>query len=610
MKPAQNTRVARLAFCGLMAALVSGCATSSGGDPTKTGAAPIRGAALMNVAERTSQSGDDATAVSLFREAHNQNPRDPAPLIGMGAALSRLGAYEQAAEAYRQAIDLPGSEAEARRGLGNALVALDRPALAIEQLLASIGLKKDARTYNGLGVAYDMQGEHAHAQAMYRAGLALKPGNLALENNLGLSLAASHDYREAIDVLSKAAGSTEAGPRERNNLALAYGLVGDMTSAARIARRDMDAAAVEKNLAMYAALRARNLGSLPVSGKAAAPAATPSTVAPAATPAPARDPAPAPGPSATEGKVPMVVGSASTPAKPKHQAATPVTVAPVAPAPVATMPAKAAPVAAVPPAPHADPKLLAAMFDYPVEPAPAPAAAAKPPTPAPVAVASAPPPVPHADPQQLAAMFDYPVAPTPAPAVVEAPAPAPTAAVPAPQPTEVAASEAAEAAAPQPAEVPTIPATPAAVTVPEPVPAAATMPEAAPEPPPAPVRPAIAPLGGGVTFRPGAMPEPVVLAATPLHGTYYRARLAEYPSRIDATQGWLDMVKRAPELYGAVEIVAERTALTAESLRYTLVTPPVAERASVVKMCVKLESRGIVCRVEAAGADPALSPRG
>ncbi len=129
-------------------------------------------------------------------------------------------------------------------------------------------------------------------------------------------------------------------------------------------------------------------------------------------------------------------------------------------------------------------------------------------------------------------------------------------------------------------------------------------------PPPVAPRPSFARVDDGGAFQPGAMPEPVSLASVPLHGTYYRARLAEYPSRMDATQGWLEMARRAPELHGAVEIVAERTALTTTHLRYTLVTAPVADRAPVEKMCATLEARGIVCRVEAAGSDAALSPRG
>ncbi len=494
----------------------------------------------------------------------------------MGAALFRLGAYEQAAEAYRRAIDMKDAEAAARRGLGNALVALDRPALAIDQFTASLARAKDARTYNGLGVAYDMQDAHPHAQAMYRAGLALKPGDLALENNLGLSLAASGDYRDAIAVLAKAAAAPGAGPRERNNLALAYGLSGDMANAARIARRDMDAAAVQKNLAMYAALRARNGGSLPVSGKTPAPDA----------------PAPAPAPTAQP---------AAPPAAPRPMSDAPQAKPMVAPHRVAAdMPVVHPSEGTV--APHR------VAADMPVmHPAEG--------TVAPHRVTTDTPVMHAADPAQLAAMYDYPaVEPTPENVKPAEAPPAEAQALAAPEPTDIAL---ADAPAPRidvptaaPVEPPAASAADTAVDTADDstTDAARAAAMAAMDAPPA--RPRIAPLGIGVAFRPGALPQPATLAALPLHGTYYRARLAAYPSRMDATQGWLDMVKRAPELYGAVQIVAERSALTATRLRYALVTPPVAQRAPVEKMCAALEERGILCRVEAAGAEPALTPRG
>ncbi len=660
MKNTCTSRVAGLAVSGLLAALVSGCAASpAGGDPTKP-AAPIRGQALLSVARQTAASGDDAAAVSLYREAHKRNPHDPAPLVGMGGALFRLGAFEQAAAAYREAVHLKGAEAEARRGLGNALIALDRPQLAIEQLTASLALAKDPRTYNGLGVAYDMQSQHTHAQAMYRAGLAVRPGDLALENNLGLSLAASGDTREAIAVLSRAVGAPDAGPRERNNLALAYGLAGDMANAARIARRDMDEAAVKKNLAMYAALRARNLGPLPVSGKTPAPDAT------------APDPTAGAKPVALKPVAMAAPEPKITPPEPKVGAkpAAPKTVAMTTPAPDATAPAPTAD------ATPAEPKSVAMATPAPDPTAPAPKVNAKPAASKPVAMATPAtevqpsPPVPAQAPSapmlaktvdmpadalaELASMYDYPAVVQPAStnmpdeesgaapascvpegAIPSAcPAPAGTgdadirskppaanpdlakrAEAPSQPPMEAKDGMSAPASAPEPA--------PVAAMAPEPAPAsplapAASEPDAtraaaaaavqAPPAPPA-ARPHIMPLGEGVSFRPGALPEPATFAALPLHGTYYRARLAAYPSRIDATQGWLDMVKRAPELYGAVQIVAERSTLNAASLSYALVTPPISARAPVEKMCAEFEVRGIACRVESASAAPALAPR-
>ncbi|HBT42246.1 MAG TPA: hypothetical protein DEB21_09575, partial [Rhodospirillaceae bacterium] len=120
---------------------------------------------------------------------------------------------------------------------------------------AQAAAPRDHRPLNGLGIARDLAGDHAAAQALYRRGLALAPDSPSLNNNLGLSLALSGAYAEAIQVLGDAAKSPGAGPRARQNLALVYGLSGDMDRAAKIGRLDLTEAQVRSNLKRYEALR-------------------------------------------------------------------------------------------------------------------------------------------------------------------------------------------------------------------------------------------------------------------------------------------------------------------------------------------------------------------
>ena len=80
--------------------------------------------------------------------------------------------------------------------------------------------------------------------------------SLSLQNNLGLSLALGGKFDDAIKVLGDAAKSPNAGPRARQNLALVYGLSGDMDRAAKIGRLDLSEAQVRSNLKRYEALRA------------------------------------------------------------------------------------------------------------------------------------------------------------------------------------------------------------------------------------------------------------------------------------------------------------------------------------------------------------------
>lgn len=211
---------------------------------------------ILRVAQATERGGDIRSAIGLYRRAHSMDPQRYEPVIGLADALARIGAADEAAEAYRVALSLRPRDVTALRGLGNQLLALGQPAQAILQFESALDQGADGRLYNSLGVAHDVQGDHAGAQAFYRAGLDVDPASAPLRGNLALSLILTSRYNEAVEILKPMALGTAATPRLRQNLALAYGLAGDMDNAARIARVDLDETAVRHNLGYYATLRA------------------------------------------------------------------------------------------------------------------------------------------------------------------------------------------------------------------------------------------------------------------------------------------------------------------------------------------------------------------
>jgi hypothetical protein len=79
---------------------------------------------------------------------------------------------------------------------------------------------------------------------------------MLLRNNLGLSLALAGKHAEAIELLRAVVDEPGAKARNRQNLALAYGLAGDLTAAERISRLDLDEESVQNNLSYFAALAA------------------------------------------------------------------------------------------------------------------------------------------------------------------------------------------------------------------------------------------------------------------------------------------------------------------------------------------------------------------
>ena len=212
---------------------------------------------LLRVADASAAAGDMSTAMALYRRAHKADPSNPTVLQRLGDALLTIGEYDQAISVFKSAINI-SDKTDPYIGIAKAFIAVERPQAAIEQLNAALKIQESIRLYNVMGVAYDMQGDHGAAQAYYRTGLDIDRSHTGLLNNLGLSLSVSGRHDEAIQVLRKSASGPKATPRNRLNLALAYGMAGEVSAAAEMARIDLDEAAVQRNLAFYATLRALN----------------------------------------------------------------------------------------------------------------------------------------------------------------------------------------------------------------------------------------------------------------------------------------------------------------------------------------------------------------
>lgn len=238
--------------------LLSGCVTDMS---ARSASVMPSEPALISAGDRRRVAGDLSGAAALYRSAHELRPDSAEPLIRLGETLAAAGAYDDAAEAFRAAIlrgtAKGGPNAAAQRGMGNALVGLGQPALAIPYFETARRLApKDARSYLGLGVANDLTGDPVAAQENYRAGLALAPSEAALINNLGLSLALAGDGEAAIATLSPIAAEPGAPPRYRSTLAFALALSGREAEAAALMGETADADAVARNLALLRAIGA------------------------------------------------------------------------------------------------------------------------------------------------------------------------------------------------------------------------------------------------------------------------------------------------------------------------------------------------------------------
>ena len=220
------------------------------------GGSPVSYSSLMRIGAASHAGGDLATAVGVYRRAAAIDPGAVAPFVAAGNTLLEMGEFNEAIVAYNSALARGAHDPEALRGLARAYLISAKPELAGQPLaVAYTDTPDDPKLLQLIGVADDFAGQHEEAQARYRRGLELSPRDPALALDLALSLALSGNHAEAVGVLRPIATAATSSPRERQTLALIYGLQGDRRAAEQMARLDLDAASVQHNLAYYDSLR-------------------------------------------------------------------------------------------------------------------------------------------------------------------------------------------------------------------------------------------------------------------------------------------------------------------------------------------------------------------
>ncbi|MCE3006016.1 MAG: tetratricopeptide repeat protein [Rickettsiales bacterium] len=176
------------------------------------------------LADASRRAGDDAGARKLFDEILKDDPSNLDALEGKGLTLMAQG---KSAEAGR--------------------------------VLAQV-LEKDPkrwRTLNALGILFVTKNMIPEAVEYFTEALKVSPDNSAVLNNVGLARAIEGNFPRAIEALQQAVkmSSTDARRKQVNlNLALVYGISGDMDSAKVVAEKYLEGAALDNNLGLYSHL--------------------------------------------------------------------------------------------------------------------------------------------------------------------------------------------------------------------------------------------------------------------------------------------------------------------------------------------------------------------
>lgn len=254
-----------VAAAPLCAALVAGGCTAIGTDSKaaltaqkEVEAEAAKNDVALKLARAARDAGDMTSAVNLYTSAIEHKPDDMGIMVELGEAQLGAGTIDGAIETFNKVNKKSSARLGALLGLERAYLMLREPTKALTFADAAVArAPKDKRAQIGQGVAMDMLGRHAEAQLRYRKAIAIDPYDVAARSDLALSLALTGQYDEAIKIMTPIARAPDATPRLRQNLALIYGLKGDMAAARALSRVDLNTAQTNGNLRFFALVRAK-----------------------------------------------------------------------------------------------------------------------------------------------------------------------------------------------------------------------------------------------------------------------------------------------------------------------------------------------------------------
>ncbi len=171
-------------------------------------------------------------AIEAYKQAISIDPDYAKAHNGLGAAYGNLGKYKVAMEAYKQAISIDPDYAVVHNNLGAAYYNLGKYKEAIEACKQAISIDPDyANAYYNIGVAYTKSGMYKEAIDAYKQAVRINP-DLA-EAHFGLSVVyyKSGMYIEEIEALKQTIRIDPDNAVVYNNLGAAYVLLNDRDSA-------------------------------------------------------------------------------------------------------------------------------------------------------------------------------------------------------------------------------------------------------------------------------------------------------------------------------------------------------------------------------------------
>lgn len=212
-----------------------------------------------NAAKALMDQGQYEKAAQIYRQLMDRDGNNTKYLMGYAEAARRAGKFDLAQRTYSALLQVEPDNIEAQEGKGLALLAQNNFAEA-GRIFTEI-MKKDPkrwRTLNAMGLLFVQRHMYDEALMYFAESLRQSPNNPSVLNNAGLTQAVQRNFPDARTALEKASDLAGEGSILQKqidlNLAMVYGIAGDMDMAERIASRHLSGPQLHNNLGLYAHL--------------------------------------------------------------------------------------------------------------------------------------------------------------------------------------------------------------------------------------------------------------------------------------------------------------------------------------------------------------------
>jgi Flp pilus assembly protein TadD len=188
----------------------------------------------LRQAEAAFSQNNFEEAAQAYRQALKVKPDLAEAHYGLGLTLARLERYQDAVNSFKAALHHKPGWSKALKDLGVTYLKLKRWPEAEKAFKTALTHQpQDAEAYYDLGVALGKQGKHKEARDAFEKALRLKPDYVQALDNLGMANIKLNRWTEAKSSFEKALGLKADDPEAHLGLLACYIQQGDSQGAAR-----------------------------------------------------------------------------------------------------------------------------------------------------------------------------------------------------------------------------------------------------------------------------------------------------------------------------------------------------------------------------------------